>query len=654
MGRDTIKSLSEREQARDKVAIWFGSRDNFIHPFKEVTMNGVDEITNNYESGEIIIKIREDKKCVSIFDTGRGIPIEGETDGVPNYQLLLLKLFAGTNYDNNEHGKITTGANGVGLTVTNYTSKHFKVVSYRESGVHTIEFNDGGNMVGKLKKEKNVDKKHGTLVEFELDDDVFTSTTYDIPEIVDIVKNLAGVSNSVTFEVEYKDENYKFHYDSLQQFFEEVVEDKTCKPAIGHTKTFEKSAEEPKPQTGIDRGGVDMSHMGETNIIQCIISTSSNPIQKSFLNSTHLSEGGSINRGIIYGTRDFVNKYIKEKKLIDKKLGDVTPSDIEESVSFVCNFLSTNVEFTNQTKLSTNKSLYMRIAKEYIQEILEVFLIEKPKECEKFINHILEVQKYNNKAQASKKALKKKLSEKVDNLINRIDGLIDCKHHGENCELFIAEGKSALGSIIAARNPQNQAGIAIRGKILNCLKADYDEIFKSDTVTGIIKSLGCGIEADKKNRDLGCFNKSSLRYERIIIATDADPDGYQIACLLLTLFYRLTPTLIKDGHIYIALTPLFEIKDLKTDKYYYVYSEEEKLDVISRLEKYQVNRNKGLGEVDAQVMAKTGVNPETRNILKVTYNDAEKMIKTFEEWMGNEVDSRKEYIENDLNKYEVE
>ena len=672
MGRDTIKSLSERQQARDKVAIWFGSRDNFVHPFKEVTMNGVDEITNNFESGEVFINLSNDCKTMKIIDTGRGIPIEGETpteteDGrtelIPNYKLLLLKLFAGTNYDNNANGKITTGANGVGLTVTNYTSKHFKVVSHRPSGTYTIEFNEGGILVYEPIRTDNTEGKHGTEITFTLDDEVFTGTTYNIDEILDVIKNLAGVAHSVTFTIEHNGSEHYFHYDSLQQFFEENVENRTSKPAVGHQKTFKKEAE-PMPEIqftnstpGHDPGGPSASDLAaETNLIQCIISTSSTPLQKSFLNSTYLSEGGSINRGIVYGVRDYVNKHIKDKKLIDKKLGEITPNDIEESISFVCNFLSTNVEFTNQTKLSTNKSLYMRIAKEYIQEVLEFYKIEQPKEFEKFINHILEVQKFNGKAMAAKNSLKKKLSEKVDNIINRIEGLIDCKLHDLTSEIFIAEGKSALGSIITARNPLTQAGIAIRGKILNCLKADYDEIFKSETVMSIIKALGCGIETDKKNKDLGCFDISALRYGKIIIATDADPDGYQIACLLLTLFYRLCPTLIKEGHVYIALTPLFEIKDLKNKKYYYAYSEEEKDEIVSDLQsqgiKYQVNRNKGLGEVDAEVMSRTGVNPETRNIMKVTFDDAEQMVKAFDDWMGNNVDNRKDFIETELNKYD--
>ena len=634
MSKDTIKTLTERQQARDKVAIWFGSKENSIHPFKEVLANSIDEITNNFENGIIDIELSDDCKLMTVRDTGRGIPIEGETDGVPNYNLLLLKLFAGTNYDNNEHGKITTGTNGVGLTVTNYCSKYFSISSFRDTGVYSMVFEDGGNITTNLTKTENTGKQHGTQISFELDDKVFSNVKYDVNELLDIIKHLSGVAPSVTINFKYGGKVNTFKYESFQNYFEEITENLTCKTAVGHSKTYTLN--------------------NEKNIIQCMLATSSNPIHKSFLNVTYLSEGGSINRGIAYGVRDYVNEYIKANKMIDKKLGEISSVDIEESISFTCNLLSTNTEFSNQTKLSTNKALYREIAKDYIREVLEIFKIEQPKQFEKFINHILEVQKHNGRAQAAKKALKKKLSEKVDNLANRIEGLIDCKNHDSNSELFIAEGKSALGSIVAARNPLFQGAIAIRGKLLNCLKTDYDVMFKNNEVVDIIKALGCGIETDKKNKDLGCFDKKSLRYGKIIIATDADPDGYQIACLLLTMFYRLTPTLIKDGHIYIALTPLFEIKDLKTDEYYYAFTDEEKDEIIGKLSKFIVNRNKGLGEVDAHVMAKTGVNPETRNILKVTYDDATQMIKAFEDWMGNSVENRKTFIENELNKYEVE
>ena len=631
MSKDKIKVLDTRQQCREKLPIFFGSRDNFVHGLKEVLANAIDEISNNFESGVIEVLLHDDKKTISVKDTGRGIPINEVTDGVNNYVLLFETLFAGTNFDNNENDKEAIGTNGCGTCVLNHTSKLFKVTASRGGKIYEILYANGGQM----QHFKEIGKSDSTYSEFifELDDEVYTCTQYDETVVDMICKHNAAVNNKVTIKFTYKGDTKEYHYDNITQYFTEYMTTNTCAIYEGHEKQYEN---------------------GEKNRIQASICTSSEKFQQSFLNSNYLSSGGSINRGMIYGARDFVNNYIKSKKLIDKKLGEISHLDIEESLSFVVSVNSTNVEYENQTKLATNKALYMKIAKDYIQEILETFKVEQPKQLEKLINHILEVQKHNGKAQAAKKALKKKLSEKVDNVTNRIEGLIDCKNHGKGCELFIAEGKSALGSVITARDSLYQAGISIRGKILNCLKVDYDVVFKSDTVTDIIKALGCGIEADKKNKDLGCFDKNALRYERIIIATDADPDGYQIACLLLTMFYRLTPTLIKDGHIYIALTPLFEVKDLKTGKYFYAYSEEEKNEIVAGLEKYEVNRNKGLGEVDAEVMARTGVNPETRNIMKVTYDDATQMIKAFDEWMGNDSSMRKQYIEQDLNKYEAE
>lgn len=635
MSKDKIKTLNTRQQCREKLPIFFGSRDNYIHGVKEVIANAIDEISNNFEEGQIIVTLDSDCKTISIKDTGRGVPIDEVTDGVPNYKLLFETLFAGTNFDNVENDKVAVGTNGCGTCVINHTSKFFKVTSSRNGKVFELIYKNGGDFVS----FNEVGKSNETysIFTFLLDEEVYTDTKYNPEDLKNVCKYNAAVNNKVTITFNYLDESSTFNYANILQYMSENSTNNTCKIYLGQKKMFESN---------------------EKNEIQAAISTSSDTFQQSFLNSNYLINGGSINRGMVYGIRDYVNRYIKDKKLISKKLGDITPNDIEESVSFTVSINSTNVEYANQTKLSTNKMLYMRIAKEYVQEVLEFYKIEQPKEFEKFINHILEVQKFNNRAAAAKNSLKKKLSEKVDNIANRIEGLIDCKLHNGTSEIFIAEGKSALGSIITARDPLTQAGIAIRGKILNCLKVDYDDIFKNDTVMSIIKAIGCGIEADKKNKELGCFDKSALRYDKIILTADADPDGFQITCLLLTLFYRLCPTLIKEGHIYIALTPLFEIKNLKTKEFYYAYTDEEKDEIVAKLQsqsiKHQINRNKGLGELDAEVMAKTGVNPETRNIMQVTYNDAEQMVQAFDDWMGNNVDNRKQFIETDLNKYEAE
>lgn len=629
MSKDKIKQLSEREQARQKVSIWFGSKENYYHPFKEVLFNGIDEINNNFENGEIIINISNDKKTISVFDTGRGIPINGETDGIPNYHLLLLKLFAGTNYENNESGKMTTGTNGVGLTVTNYCSKYFSVKSFRKDGIYSIQFQNGGNIEQPLKKEKNTTDKTGTEITFELDNEVFSKTVYDVEEIMDIARKASGVNKKTKITVQHGEIKKVFHCENIEEYFKEVSPTNTSALVVGSEKTFELE--------------------NEINQMELVLTTSPETTQESYLNITYLKEGGSINEGIINGVKLSVNKYCKAKKLLNDKLGTLSNNDIADSISFVCNFKSTNVEFSNQTKYSTGKKLYGDIAKQFTQELLEVYMIEQPKEFEKFVSHILEVQKFNNKSQASKKALKKKLSEKVDSF-TKIEGLVDCKEHGENAELFICEGKSALGSVVLARNPINQAAIAIRGKIMNCLKSSYDEIFKSPIVTDIIKVLGCGIETDKKNKDLGEFNEQSLRYGKIMITTDADVDGAHITCLLLTMLYKLTPKLIEQGRVYCVNTPLFEIQDKKTKEYHYAYSEEEKEEILSKLDNVIINRNKGLGEVNAKTMAMC-INSDKRNLTQVTPDIASEMAKIFEIWMDEEVTARKNIISAELDKY---
>lgn len=650
MSKDTIRQLSEREQARQKVSIWFGSKENFYHPFKEVLFNGIDEINNNFENGTIEILLSDDRKRVTITDSGRGIPIGGKTDNVNNYELLLLKLFAGTNYDNGEHGKMTTGTNGVGLTVTNYCSKYFEIMSYREDGAYRMKFENGGYIAKPLEKSENNLDFTGTKISFELDEEVFSHVEYDLEEILDIAKKASGVNKKIKIVVRHKDMAKEFHYDSMKEYFDEVVNNATSAIIVGSEKVY-----------NIDRERQETYRVGtltetrtvrekETSRVSLIMTTTPEVVQESYLNITYLKDGGSINDGIILGIRNFVNKYCKEKKLLDSKLGTVSANDVADSVSFVCNYMSTNVEFSNQTKFSTGKKLYAETIKEYVTELLEIYKTEQPADFDNFVKHILEVQKFNNKSQASIRALKKKLTEKVDSF-TKIEGVVDCKVHGEEAEIFICEGKSALGSVVMARNPIFQAAMAIRGKILNCLKASYDEIFASQIVTDIIKMLGCGIEMDKKNKDLGEFDEAKLRFGKIMITADADVDGAHIICLLLTLLYKLTPKLITSGRVYIVNTPLFEIQDNKTKEYHYAFSENEKEEILSKItNSVTINRNKGLGEINANTMAMC-INSENRNLTQVTPDMAEEMEKVFKIWMDEQITERKNIIENELDQY---
>lgn len=625
-----IKILSEREKVRDKIAVWFGSADNYYHPVREVILNSIDEIINNFENGIVDVILHDDNRTITIKDTGRGMPLHLKTDGIENWKLLFLTLFAGGKYDNNETGDTTGGTNGVGNTCVCYSSDYFEVISKTGGNEYKIVFENGGNIKLPLTKIGPT-TEHGTSITFKLSDEVYTSTRFDEKEIENIVKHFSIASNKVRLIFKYKDYEKEYHYESIKEYFEEVSTNLTCKPIEMPLKSY--------------------NYEEETNKMEFILATSSEPLQETYLNMNFLPQGGTINEGIMKGVRKILIAYAKENKKVDKALASISLKDVQESLIFVCNFFSTKVSYSNQTKFATEKKLYEKIAMEYVCEAIEIMKIEQPKEFERMIEHILTIQNFNNKNDKAKKQIKKKLSEKIS-INNRIDGLVDCKKHGPGSELFIAEGQSALGSIILARDAETQAAIAIRGKILNCLKAPLDTIFKNKIVLDLIKAIGCGIEADKKNKDLETFNKSNLRYERIVLAADADADGENIVCLLLTMFYRLTPTLIKDGHIYIAHTPLYEIKYGK-DEMAYIFNEAEKEEVLERFKntKYVISRCKGLGEIEAEVMNETAMNPETRHITKVTVEEVEKMIKAFEIWMDNDVSQRKEIIETRLDKY---
>ena len=626
MKQDNIRGLSEREKAREKLAVWFGSRDNFYHPVREAVMNGTDEIIGNFDAGHIIVELHDGCRKISVQDNGRGIPIGDKK----NIELLFLTLFAGGKYDNTE-GETLTGTNGCGLTATNYNSEYFRVDSWYGGHHYYIEFEKGGKEATPLTKEKCDDNLHGTKITFILDDEMFTQTIFNDNEIEDIVKHSAVGSNKVTVEYRHNDKEISYHYDSLLDYFIENSRENTCKPAIGAPKLYEDG--------------------NENTTIELVLATSSEPFQETFLNLTFLKEHGAIFDGIVNGTKLFANKFARDNKLFPKGVTSFANADIEASLSFTVNVLSSNVEFQNQTKFATAKKLYKAVAQNYVQEVLELFTIEQPKEFKKMIEHLLLVQKHNENSSKAAKQLKKKLSEKVDGIGSKVDGLVDCKTHGEDSELFVAEGLSALGSVVLARNSRYQAAYALRGKILNCLKKGYDAIFANQIITDLVKALGCGIQADKKNKDLESFDEKNLRYGKLIIATDADADGEQIAVLLITMIYRLMPKLIEQGRIYIALTPLYEVK-LANDEMVYIFNEAEKEEKLSKISgKYTISRCKGLGELEAEVMAETAMNPETRNLIQVTMTSAKEMVDTLETWMGAAVEGRKEIIGNELHNY---
>ena len=612
-----IRALTERQKVREKISIWFESKENYYHPILETIVNSIDEINANFEKGKIDVLLHDDCRTVTVSDTGRGIPIEGETDGKSNVELLFLTLFAGGKY---EQENPTGGLNGVGNTVICYSSDYMKVKSARTDGnIYEIEFVDGANKVSEVKKiGKN--KQSGTTITFRLSEEVYSATTFEAKEVQDIVKRFSACSDKIDFTFTHKGETTKYKYNSIGDYFNDITTSNTCKDIVGRCTYNE----------------------DEFVSLEVVMATSSEPIQQSFLNSIYLRNGGSINEGIINGVKLYINRLLRTSKKYSKLTKAVTNDDVKASISFVCKTLSNKCEYTSQAKFSTEKKLYKTLSQKLVMDILTQ-MESKPTNLDKFVTHICTISKFNQNNDKEKQKLKKKLNENINNIDNRVAKLVDCKEHGKKAQLFIAEGQSALGSLVLARDATYQACYPLRGKILNCLKASYEDIFKNEIITDLVKVLGCGTEYTKD------FNIDNLRFGEIIIATDMDVDGLQIQVLALTMIYRLMPKLLELGMVKILRTPLFEIKDLKTGVMHYAKTEEQKEEIVSKLSKYVINRNKGLGEVDANTMHE--FIKDTENCDLVECVDLDECREIFRVWMDTQVAERKQLIETNLADY---
>ena len=646
MSKKEIKILDDRAQAREKLPIWFGSRDNYTHGIKELIANAADEIKNHKnEGGKISVRLHSDSETITVRDNGTGIPIYGKTNGYDNYFLLFEKLFSGTKYDVTD--STTTGTNGVGNTVLNYTSEEMIVNSYYDGMQHTVHYKNGGYITKDKLVSKKSKEESGTEITVKLDKDIYTKTKFVPKEIEEIVQHFAVATLGVEFKFidETKDvvEEKVFLYDSYNERFEELVEGKTTSGLYSLGTITMKSDIEVVTEKGMEK-------VEEVNSYNIQITTMPEAKQESYLNMTFLEQGGTINNGILDGVRLFLNRYCRENKLFPKNMKAFTKEDIEFSIGFLAIVESNNVEFSNQTKLSTNKEDYGKQAKKYVDELMDRVSIEQPKTFKKMVNHVLSVAKHNNANNAAVKKLNKKLQEKVDTINTKIKKLIDCEVHGLDAELYITEGNSANGSIVDARDDEFQASYPLRGKFINSLKASYSDVFSNEEAVDLIRAIGAGIYGSK-NKD-NDFKMENVRYGKIIIATDADPDGDSIAALIITFIYKYLRPMLYNNMVYIARTPLYELK-FEDDSVVYFNSEKEKDDNIGKYKnkKYKINRLKGLGEVDAHIMNETAMNPETRNLIKVTIDDVKKAEDMLLRWMDDDVQYRKEMINEQLHDF---
>ncbi|MBQ2650532.1 MAG: DNA topoisomerase [Clostridia bacterium] len=649
-GNESISALKGADRVRKRPGVIFGSDslEGCQHAFFEILSNSIDEAREGF-GDRIRVTVFQDKS-IEIEDFGRGIPLDwNEKEGCFNWELVYCELYAGGKYENNtgENYEYALGLNGLGACATQYASKYMEVTSYRDGYKYSLRFERGENVTpGKdhLIREPYGGRRTGTIQHFLPDLDVFTDI--DIPHdyFVEVVRKQAVVNAGLRFILRF--ETGKNQFDEQEICYENGITDYAQELAGLDAISAIRFAQTEK--VGRDREDKP-EYKVKAEVAFCFCNQ--NPIIEYYHNSSFLEHGGAPDKAARSAFVSAFDGYIKQQGKYQKSESKIRFNDISDSLILITNGFSTLTSYENQTKKSITNKFIQDMMTDFLKSTLEIWFIENKQEADKVCDQILVNKRSREQAEKTRLNLKKKLSGEV-NVLNRIQRFADCRSKDVNKrEVYIVEGNSALGSCKQGRDPEFQAIMPIRGKILNCLKADYDKIFKSEIITDLIKILGCGAEIKSKQKDMDTFNMDNLRWNKVIICTDADYDGYQIRTLLLTMLYRLTPRLIEEGYVYIAESPLFEITC--KGKSYFAYTEKERDDILKKLEgkKYEIMRSKGLGENEPEMMWETTMNPETRRLIKVMPSDAQATAQMFDILLGDNLAGRKDFIAENGAKY---
>ncbi len=639
---EAITSLKGEDRVRKRPAVIFGSDgiDGCEHSVFEILSNSIDEARDGHGS-KIILTYYNDLS-IEVEDFGRGCPVDyNNAEKCYNWELVYCELYAGGKYNNNsgENYEFSLGLNGLGACATQYASEYMDVEIYRDGYKYDLHFEKGKN-IGGLKKEKTSRKQTGTKTHWRPDLEVFTEIKIGREYFEDILKKQAVVNPDVEFVFRYQREDNSF--EEITYFYEngiaDYVEEIVGEDALTSVQYFT-----------AERKGRDREDKDDYKVKLSVAFAFSNKVRllEYFHNSSFLEHGGSPEDAVKLAFTNQIHNYLKNNNKYLKNEKQITFADIEDCLVLVSSSFSTQTSYANQTKKAITNKFIKECMTDFLKRNIETYFIENPDEAIRIAEQVLVNKRSRESAEKSRLNIKKKLSGTID-LSNQVQKFVDCRSKDlSKRELYIVEGDSALGSVKMARDADFQAVIPVRGKILNCLKADYDKIFKNDIITDILKVLGCGVEVNSKsNKDLSTFNLDDLRWNKIVICTDADVDGFQIRTLILTMLYRLTPTLIEKGYVYIAESPLFEITT--KDKTYFAYDESEKVKILDMIgnKKCTIQRSKGLGENEADMMALTTMNPETRRLIRVTPDDVEQTTWMFDMLLGENLQERKEFISN--------
>ncbi len=637
-GNESIRSLKGADRVRKRPAVIFGSDgiEGCQHSIFEIMSNSIDEAREG--RGNKIIVTRFEDGSVEVQDFGAGIPVDyNKAENEENWKLLFCEMYAGGKYDNGgSNYEFSLGLNGLGLCATQYASEYMDAEIHRDGYCYTLHFERGEN-VGGLKKEPYAKKDTGSRIRWKPDLNVFTDIDIPVEFYKETMKRQAIVNDGVTFifknQVGSKFETTEYCYQNgIRDYVAELAGD----TALTSPQYWECE------RKGRDREDLDDYKL---KIKAALCFSLKTQVKEYYHNSSFLEHGGAPEKAFKSAFVNQINAYLKANGKYNKSDSQINIQDIEDIIIFVVSSFSTQTSYENQTKKAITNKFIQEAMTDFFRKQLEVYFIENKMEAEKIADQVIINMRSRVKAENTRKTLKTTLQTKID-MTNRIQKFVDCRSKDVNeRELFIVEGDSALGACKQARNADFQAIMPIRGKILNCLKCEYDKIFKNDIITDLIKVLGCGVEMKSKAaKDLSAFSLENLRWNKVLICTDADYDGFQIRTLVLTMIYRLMPQLIEAGKVYIDESPLYEVTC--KDQTYFAYNEAEMDNIKKEIgnQKYTVQRSKGLGENEADMMALTTMNPATRRLILVTPDEAQKTSEMFDLLLGDNLDGRKQYI----------
>ena len=643
-GNESISALKGADRVRKRPGVIFGSDglEGCEHAVFEILSNSIDEAREGH--GKKITVTRFLDHSVEVEDAGRGCPVDwNEKEKRYNWELVFCELYAGGKYGNNqgENYEYSLGLNGLGSCATQYASAWMDVTVWRDGYEYALHFEKGkvkGKKGEELSKTSLAKKRTGTRTRWLPDLEVFTDIAIPADYFTGVMKRQAVVNAGITFI--FRNETAPGKFETEEFFYENGIADYVKELAGEDSLTAPVFWE-------TERRGRDRADKDEYKVKLSAAFCFSNRVAiiEHYHNSSWLEHGGSPEKATRSAFVGAVDAWLRQNSKYQKNESKVTWADVEDCLVLVSSNFSTQTSYENQTKKAITNKFVQEAMTEFLRSRLEIYFIENPADAERIAGQVLVNKRSRERAEQTRLNIKKNLSGTID-IANRVQKFVDCRTRDvSRRELYIVEGDSALGSVKLSRDAEFQGIMPVRGKILNCLKADYARIFKSEIITDLMKVLGCGVEVKNKHvKDLSAFDLGNLRWNKVVICTDADVDGFQIRTLILTMLYRLCPTLIEEGYVYIAESPLFEINC--GDKTWFAYSEREKAEILKELEgkKVKVDRSKGLGENDPDMMWLTTMNPETRRLIKVMPEDAEATAAMFDLLLGDNLQGRKEHI----------